>query len=59
MNMAFIPQSVVHRATNERGIREDRDLWRKRAALAMVLAAILAAGHVFTLASWAFAEMAK
>ena len=57
MNMAFIPQSVVHRATNERGIREDRDLWRRRAALTMVLAAILAAGHLISLVAWALEEL--
>lgn len=59
MNMAFIPQTVVHRATNERGIREDRDCWRKRAALAMLLAALLAAGHLYALVAWALAEVAK
>lgn len=57
--MAFIPRPVVHRATNERGIREDRDCWRKRAALAMVLAMLLAAGHLYAIVAWALEQVAK
>ena len=57
--MAFIPQQVINRATNERGIREDRDCWRKRAALAMVLAMLLAAGHLYAIVAWALEQVAK
>lgn len=55
--MAFIPQQVINRATNE--IREDRDCWRKRAALAMVLAMLLAAGHLYAIVAWALEQVAK
>ena len=36
-----------------------RDCWRKRAALAMVLAMLLAAGHLYAIVAWALEQVAK